>query len=302
MRKFIKHLYHKTTLGKRFLNPIKKLNDYLSPRILPEKTYIKRTFKATFGFNLNLNNPKTFSEKILWLQQNERTPLHTLCTDKFAVRNYIKEKIGDQHLIPLVLDTVKPTDLIPSNLPKYPIIIKTNHGCGRHIIITDKSIIDWHMVQRHFKRLLKRNYYYKAKEWQYKDIEPRIIVEKLLLDKNSNIPNDFKFECFNSKVACIYVIMDRFQREKIKVYDPDWKSIKCLSYIPEGRDVKKPPMLNVMKKLAETISQDFKYVRVDLYCLNGKIYFGEMTFSPAAGFDKYNPEWDRIIGDELKLY
>ncbi len=143
MRKFIKHLYHNTTLGNWFLYPIKKLNDYFSPRILPEKIYIRRTFKNTFGHNLNLNNPKTFNEKILWLQQNNRMPLHTICTDKYAVRDYVKEKIGEQYLIPLVFHTDNPDDIIPENLPDYPFIIKTNHGCGGHVIVKDKSRIKW---------------------------------------------------------------------------------------------------------------------------------------------------------------
>lgn len=299
---YIKNLYHETVIGHWLFTPIKKLNDYLSPRILPEKIYIKRTFKSTFGYNLNLISPKTYNEKILWLQLNERKLLHTLCADKFAVRNYIKEKIGEQYLIPLVLDTVKPTDLTPSNLPNYPIIIKTNHGAGGHIIVRDKSKIDWNKVQRHFKRLLRRNYYYRAKEWQYKDIEPRIIVEKLLLAENYEIPDDYKFDCFNGKVAYINVIKDRFQGINLKIYDPDWKSINCLCSIPDGKDVMKPPLLDEMKKLAEVLAKDFKYVRVDMYYLADKIFFGELTFSPMAGFAVFNPpDWDRKFGDQLNL-
>ncbi len=303
MRKFIIHLYHSTALGKRFLHPIKKLDDFFSPRILPEKTYIRRTFKNTFGYSLNLNNPKTFNEKILWLLQNDRKPLHILCTDKYAVRSHIKEKIGEKYLIPLVFHTDYPADIIPSNLPDYPFIIKTNHGCGEHIIVKDKSEINYKSVQKTLTKLLKRNFYYKAREWQYKNIKPSIIVEKLLLDENSNIPYDYKFECFNGKVTYINVIIDRFQEKKFKVYDPDWNSINCLRGDPDGKDIMKPTLLDEMKKLAEVIAKDFIYVRVDMYYLADKIFFGELTFSPAAGFDVFNPSyWDRKFGDELKLY
>ncbi len=298
---YIKNLYHESLIGHWLFTPIKKINDYLSPRILPEKTYIKRTFKNTFGYKLNLNSPKTFNEKILWLQQNDRKPLHTLCTNKYAVREYIKDKIGEQYLIQLIIHTDSPADIIPSKLPDYPFIIKTNHGCGGHIIAKDKSKVDWNKVQRHFKRLLKRNYYYKTREWQYRNIKPCIIVEKLLLDENSNIPYDYKFECYNGKVLYITVVIDLFQRKIFNIYDPDWNRINCLRDDLNGKDIMKPLLLDEMIKLAEVIAKDFIYVRVDMYHLSDKIFIGELTFSPAAGFDVFNPSWDRIFGDQLKL-
>ncbi len=167
MREFIKHLYHDTTIGYWLISPAKtlydiyrcrkKLYDIYYFRIIPEKIFIKRTFKKSFGYNLNLENPKTFSEKIQWLKLNDRKPLHTLCADKYAVREYIKEKIGEQYLIPLVYHTDNPSDIIPDNLPDYPFIIKTNHGCGEHIIVKDKSEINYKSVQKTLTKLLKRN-------------------------------------------------------------------------------------------------------------------------------------------------
>jgi len=301
MIRFLKHLYNNTAVGHRFLTPIRKINNYCRPRLLSEKMYIRRTFKNVFGYELDLNNPKTFSEKILWLQQYDRTQLHTSCADKYAVRNHIKKKIGEKYLIPLVFHTKNPDDLVPNNLPDYPFIIKTNHGCGGHIIVKEKSKVNWNVLQKHFKNLLKRNFYYRTREWQYKNIKPCILVEKLLLDNNFKVPYDYKFNCFNGAVAFIGVIKDRFEKLNLKIYDPDWNSINCQCTIPGGDDVEKPFLFDEMKKLAEIIAQDFKYVRIDLYYLADKIYFGEMTFSPEAGFEPYGTEYDIKFGEKLKL-
>ena len=303
MRTFFKHLYYDTDVGHFLLTPAKKLRDTYRSRLLPEKIYIKQTFKNTFGYNLNLNNPRTFNEKILWLQLNDRTPLHTFCTDKYTVREYVKEKIGEHHLIPLVFHTDNPADIIPDNLPNYPFIIKTNHGCGGHVIVKDKSQVDWKKVQKNLVKLLKSNYYYKSREWQYKDIDPCIIVEKLLLDKSSNIPYDYKIYCCNGRIIYIVVLMDRTVGLKLNYYNPTWDLIDCFgAHLKPGESIEKPVNFNKMKSLAMTIANDFRFVRVDLYNIDGDIYFGEMTFSPSAGFELFDPpEWDRIFGDELKL-
>ena len=302
MRTFLKYIYNNTDFGHRLFTPIKKINDYLSPRILPEKTYIKRTFKKTFGYKLDLNNPKTFNEKVQWLQLNDRTALRTLCADKYAVRGYVKDKIGKQHLIPLVYHSDSPAKIVPSNLPDFPFIIKTNHGCGGHIIVKDKSKVDWNRVQRHFKRLLKRNYYYKAKEWQYKNIKPCIIVEKLLLDENLKIPYDYKIHCFNGRIEIISVDMDRHTNRTRNLYDKDWNFIDCQMRTKNGLAIEKPKLLNKMKSIAIILSKDFSYVRIDLYIVDQNVFFGEFTFSPAAGFQPIYPEkWNRIFGDKLIL-
>ncbi len=303
MKKYIKHLYYNTTIGHLLLYPVKKLYDIFVFRIMPEKMFLKRTFKILLGYELNLENPKTLNEKIQWLKLNDRTPLHTLCADRYAVREYVKQKIGEQYLIPLIYHTNNPADIIPENLPDYPFIIKTNHGCGGHVIVKDKSKIDWRMARKKLKKSLKHNHYYLFKEWPYKNIKPRIIVEKLLLDKNSNIPHDYKITCCNGRVVWITVIRDRYTDAKINFYDPDWKRVDYVDnlYKP-GKDFEKPKNLTKMKSLAETLAKDFRFARIDLYNIESKIYFGEITFHPKAGFDIYDPpEWDRIYGDELIL-
>ena len=312
MREFIKHLYYDTTIGYWLISPAetlydgfrnpKTLYDIYCHRIIPEKIFLKRTFKEKLGYDLNLENPKTFNEKIQWLKLNDRKPLHTLCADKYAVREYIKEKIGEQYLVPLVYHTDNPADIVPENLPDLPCIIKTNHSNGGAIIVKDKSKIDWKHVQRKLARSLKSNFYYHTKEWQYKNIQPRIIVEKLLLDKNLNIPFDYKFHCFNGRLLFIQVDIDRYIDHKRNIYDPDWNFMDFQLKYENGDDVEKPDMLNKMKSLAEILAKDFRYIRVDFYNLGSEVYFGELTLHPGSGFETFTPpEWDRKWGDKLIL-
>lgn len=302
MRKFIRHLYNDTTIGHLLISPAKKLYDIYRFRIITDKIFIKRAFKRILGYNLNLENPKTLNEKVQWLKLNDRTQLHTVCADKYAVREYVKEKIGEHYLIPLVYHTDNPADILPENLPDFPCIIKTNHGSGGHVIVKDKSKIDWKSVQKKLAKSIKSNHYYMFREWQYKNIDPCIVVEKLLLDKNFNIPLDYKFHCFNGNVNIITINIDRYSNHKRNLYDKDWNFINCRMCLPNGVDAGKPKMLNKMKSLAEVLAHDFRYVRVDLYNVGSEVYFGELTFSPLAGFMQFNPpEWDRIFGDQLML-
>ena len=301
MRRFLKYFYHKTTIGHLLLSPIKYLYDIYHRHILPEKLYIKRTFKNVLGYNLNLKNPKTFNEKIQWLQLNNRKLLHTLCTDKYIVRNYVKDKIGEQYLVPLILQTYNPAEIIPENLPDFPCIIKTNHDCGGHIIVKDKFKVNWKNVQNILKKSLKDNFYYRSREWQYKNIEPCIIVEKLLLDNQLNAPFEYRYFCANGKVA-FSVILDRHANSKIKFYDPNWNIIP---YGIQNDIIDRPKNLSILKKmqsLAEVLAKDFSFVRVDLYNVRRDIYFSELTFSPSAGYEVFDPpKWDRIFGDKLIL-
>lgn len=270
--------------------------------LIPDERFAKRTFRSRLGYDLDLDNPKTFNEKIQWLKLNERDPLHTLCADKYAVRGYIGEKIGEQYLVPLLLHTEDPADIVPENLPDVPHVIKANHNSGGAVIVKDKAEVDFAEVRKSLKTQLSRNYYNFSKEWQYKDIKPRIIVEKLLLGDDGNVPSDYKFHCLNGEVAFIQVDLDRYSEHRRNLYDPDWNFIDCELLYKNGRQVERPRMLEEMKALAETVAQDFRLVRVDFYALGEDIYFGEVTFHPGSGFEPFRPrEWDRRFGDRLTL-
>lgn len=306
MKKLLKNAYYNSAIGHSIIDPLFKLRHLYRTRIISEKKYLKRNFEKIFGYKLNLKNPGTLNEKIQWLKLYNRTPLHTKCADKFAVREYVMEKIGQEFLIPLIYHTKNPLDIQPGNLPDFPVIIKTTHdslGTG-NIIVKDKSKINWQNVQNHLKKLLLRNFYHATKEWQYKNIEPGIIVEKLLLDRDGCVAKDYKFECINNKVVMINVDQNKEIKHLRNNYSADWELLPVLwpKELKNGEDIVRPIQLSKMIALAETLSEPFCFVRIDFYYLDEKIYFGEMTFHPTGGFGKFEPAvWDEKLGNMLKL-
>jgi len=239
------------------------------------------------------------------LRLHDRNPLLTKCADKYLVRSYVKDKIGDKYLIPLVLHTESPADINFENMPDHPVIIKTNHGCGGHVVIRDKHNENYKKLQRYFKRLLRHNFYYTSRQWQYKNIKPRILVEELLEEKDHLKVDDYKLHCYNGKVDRIeiYKYHDYGHSKEIIFYDTDWQKLdmRCRTLENRGK-VPRPKNLNEMIRIAEILSADFKFVRVDTYNLDGKIFFGELTFTPAMGIQGYRPiTWNSILGEKLKL-
>ncbi len=292
-------------------NILNRLYHFLLP-IIPDKPLIQLKFKSHMGYTLDLKNPKTLNEKINWLKLNDRTPLHTQCSDKFLVRAFVENKIGKEFLVPLYYHTKNPSDIRPENVHSIPCIIKANHDSSGGIFIYDKSKVDWKTIQKSLGERLKSNYYLRSREWQYKNIEPRIIVEKLLVDKNGNIPFDFKLHCLNGKVRMISVDMGRGTDKHFRNWyntkwerEPySWSSPKenGKATIPSINDVPKPDTLEEMIRLSEILAQSFMYVRVDWYDLNGKLFFGELTFHHDGGFRPILPKsWDVRLGQELKL-
>ena len=263
---------------------------------------IKYEYRRTLGKKLNLKNPKTLNEKINWLKLYERVPLQTICADKFLVRDYIKDKIGEEYLIPLVYQTKNTNEIKPENLPDYPIILKTNHNSSGGLIVRDKDKVDWEGARSRFKKLLKENYFISSREWQYKNIEPRIVVEKLLMDEEGNIPIDLKFHCFNGKLVFTQVDLDRHTHHKRNLYDVDWNRIPCKWIYDNGNDIAKPSEYDKMRELAEKIAPDFTYVRVDFYQIGTKIFFGELTFHSESGIGFFEPSsYDDEFGSMLDI-
>jgi len=285
---------------------------YLLLPIIPDKQLVKFKFKHHIGYPINLKNPQTLNEKINWLKLNDRTPLHTQCSDKYLVREFIKDKIGEEYLVPLYFSTKNPKDIIAENIPDTPSIIKANHDSSGGIFVYDKSKINWDEVQQSFEERLKSNYYLVSREWQYKNIEPRIIVEKLLQDKNGGIPFDYKLHCFNGKVRMISVDMGRGSDQHYRNwYNTNWEREEFRwsspkengkSTDPSSEDLERPKTLKEMIRLSELLAKAFKYVRVDWYDVDGKLYFGEITFHHDGGFRPILPEiWDKKLGNELKI-
>ena len=269
-------------------------------RLFPEEWHVRYLFKKKLGYPLNLENPVTFNEKIRAINFHDKNPKYTLYADKLAVRDCIKQKIGEEYLIPLVFHTDNPKDLKPENIPNFPCIIKANHNSGLREIIYDKSSVNWEKLQIKFRRILKINYGYGKREWQYINIKPCILVEKLLLDENKNIPSDYRLFVSNGVVKFIQVDRNFFTDHKRNLYDLDWKPIDVCLKVKRGEPVEKPHNLKQLINLAQIIGEEFLFVRVDLYNVAGKIYFGECTFTPQAGFMHFSPtSYDEILGRQI---
>jgi hypothetical protein len=292
------------------ISVVRSFYNFFVFKIIPPRLYVRYRFKKVFGYNLNLKEPKTFNEKLQWKKFNDHNPIYTLCSDKYLVRKYVKEKIGDNYLVPLLYLTDRP-EKIPFNELQPPYVIKANHGSGKIIFVYKKGNTEKKKILNETDGWLKENYYYYGKEWQYKNISPKIIIEKLLLDKNRNIPNDYKFHCFKGKVEFIQVDSDRFNDHKRTVFSKKWRKMPFI-YSPrkkhidkpkykEDLTIKKPKLLKKMLDISESLSEDFNYVRVDLYSLANNIYFGELTFTGESGFGKFFPrKYDLIYGKKLK--
>ncbi|WP_338733813.1 ATP-grasp fold amidoligase family protein [Mangrovimonas cancribranchiae] len=303
IKNFISNIYHNTRIGFAIIQPFKNVYEYIRYATVSDKSFIKKEFKKNLGYPPDLENPKTFNEKLQWLKLNDRTPLHTICADKFKVRDYVKEKIGEEYLIPLVFQTKHPRDIIPENLPDFPVIIKTNHDSSGGIIVRDKTKVNWIATQNTLAKFLNINYYYRYKEWQYKNIDRCIVVEKLLMDKTGAIPFDYKMHYFNGKLAFTQVDIDRQTNHKRNLYDAHWNLMHVTWIYDTGEEIQKPKHYDRMIKLGEIFAKDFCYLRVDFYHVNDKIYFGELTFHAESGCGTFTPEhYDLDLGNKLQLH
>lgn len=285
--------------------------ELLYSKLVSDKVFLNRLFKRHFQREVDFSHPRTLNEKIQWLKINDRKDFHTVCADKYAVRKYIGDTFGQEYLVPLLFSTSDHRDLTPGNLPDCDCIIKANNGCGGHTIVRDnnRDSLDFPRLREEFRHALKTNYYYRTREWQYKNIPPRIIIEKLLETRDGKIPNDYKFHYINGELQFIYVSYDREGVNDRCIYDGDWNR---LPFIWIGResyrdsinrtDVPRPATLEKMKEFGAIVARNFKLVRVDFYDVDGVLYFGEITLHHGSGRDHFFPEeYDVIFGDKLKL-
>ncbi|MBD1383138.1 ATP-grasp fold amidoligase family protein [Metabacillus arenae] len=261
---------------------------------------LKKRFKRIHGFELNLTNPRTFTEKMQWIKLNGNLERFSKYVDKYEVRQSIKEKIGEKHLVPLIGIYENVYDIKFESLPKS-FVMKATHGCGWNIIVKDKSLIDWNKAREKMNRWVNSNYYDKTKEPNYKSLKGRVIIEELLQDPSGDL-KDFRFFCFHGNPKYIQVDGDRFNNHKRDLYNLNWNKLPYKVVYPNfPKTLDKPKRLNAMISIARQLAQGFPFVRVDLYYLNNHIYFGELTFVPSNGFNRYPIEYDRLLGNLLDL-
>lgn len=273
-------------------------------RLIPDPLYIKIKYKLIMNKSLNLDNPKTFNEKIQWLKLYDRNPKYTQLVDKWEVRKYISKKIGKEYLIP-VIGVYNSFDEIDFDSLPNQFVLKPNHTSGDVYICKDKSKINFKALKKQVKRWLKKEYYWIHREYPYKTVKPRIICEKYMVDESGVELKDYKFFCFNGKPKCILVGLNRHSPTGLNIdfYDMDWNQMPFERQYPRsGKIIPKPKSFDKMVKFAELLSKDIAFVRVDFYEVAGHPYFGELTFYPASGYGEFNPEsYDELLGSWIQL-
>lgn len=269
---------------------------------LSDRLFLKIRYKKSFGEQLNLDNPKTFNEKLQWLKLYDRKDIYTTMVDKYAVKNYVANLVGKKYIIPTIGTYDKFDDIDFAQLPNQ-FVIKTTHDSGGIVICKNKKELNMSFAKNKINKSLSTNYYLKGREWPYKNVKPRIIIEKYMEDQNCSSMRDYKFFCFNGVAKYILVCTDRESELKETFYDVDWN---LASFKRPTHDIdctiEKPKNLKIMIKLANMLSVAIPFLRVDFYEINGEVYFGELTFYPASGFEKFEPQkWDYLLGNMINL-
>lgn len=302
----------KENLPPVILDPLKRAYSdmhYAAMHVVPEEWYLKRQFKKRVGYPLDLKNPRTFNEKLQWLKLHDRNPLYTKMVDKYEAKKYVAGIIGEEYIIP-TLGVWSHFDEIDFDQLPEQFVLKCTHDSGSIVICTNKAIFNQKTAKKKLERGLRYNYYYAGGfEWPYKNVKPRIIAEKYMVDESQTESQidltDYKFMCFNGKMKCSFTCNGRNTDKGLYVtfYDRGWKKLPFARHYPsECIAMPKPLNYEKMVDLAEKISTPLKFSRVDFYEINGKIYFGEITFFPGNGMEEFSPEtWDKKIGDWLNL-
>lgn len=271
-------------------------------RFIPTKPYLKMVYKIKTGKKLNLKNPVGFNEKLNWLKVNDIHPEYTNLVDKVTVRDYVKEKLGEDICFPIYGAWERYEDIDFNALPDK-FVLKCNHDSGSVKVINDKSQIDHKELSAFFKGRLKLNPYVLGREYPYKKVKPMIMAEKYMTPEGDSDINDYKFFCFNGKPEIMFIATERSVDCKFDFFDMDFNHLDIVNiHEQSGKEIEKPKMFEQMKEVATKLSKGMKFVRIDLYEIEGKIYFGEYTFFHGGGFWLFKPEeWERKLGDLIEI-
>lgn len=279
-------------------------------RFIPDKLFLSFRYYLTFGKCLNLKNPKSFNEKLQWLKLNNRKILYSDMVDKIKVKNIISDKIGKEHIISTI-KVFKNVDEIDFDKLPNQFVLKCNHDSGGICICKDKYTIDFNNVKVNLRKTLNKNYYNLGREWPYKNVKPKILLEELITDESGYELKDYKVFCFNGIPKFIQVDFDRYAASghRRNLYSTDWELLDFEYGYPSDKtkQIQKPSSLHKVLKFAEEISKGIPFLRVDFYICpqvnaDDKILFGEATFFPECGFEVFTPDsMDLFYGDLLNL-
>jgi hypothetical protein len=271
-------------------------------RLLTDRQYARFRYRFETGRPLNLDSPKAFTEKIQYLKLYNRNELRRRVANRLTAREYVAEKAGSEYLIPLHLVTQTFTERDWDALPDQ-FVLKANHGCGMVELVTDKNSHNFDDLRETTRKWQGYDYASFGREWVYRGVPRTIIAEELLLNRHDEIPKDYKFFCFHGKVEMIKVNIGQFENQRRNLYDRNFNLLEAEGLYPnQTRDLKKPKNLAKMIDVAETLSEEFNFIRVDLYSIDEKIYFGELTNFPGNGFIPFRPDsFDFELGKRLHL-
>lgn len=268
--------------------------------LCPDSVFIRVQYKFNLGRRLNLEDPQAFTEKTQWYKLNYRNPQMTMLVDKYAVKSYVEEKIGKEHVIPLLVKTkIKNFDDIDFDSLPNSFVIKCTHDSASVAIVKDKSKMNIKETKEHIENCQKTSHFWYGREWAYKNVDPHIIVEQYMEDEGCTELKDYKFFCSHGVPKFVQVEYGRFGTHIVNRYTLDWE------YIPVSPGYVSTPMVNMprpkhfdeMLEIVKKLSADFPFVRVDLYDTGNQVYFGEFAFYNDAGFEIYDPEeYDLIFG------
>ena len=273
---------------------------------MPDEEYLKRKFVSKMKYELDLSNPRTFSEKLQWLKIYDRNPLYTRMVDKYAAKKYVAGIIGEEHIIPTI-GVWNSFDEIDFDILPEKFVIKCTHDSGGLVIVRDKELLNKKRARKKIQKSLKQNYYYAGREWPYKDVKPRVIVEKYMSDaKQVSGLTDYKFYCFNGEPKYLYVStgLENHATARISFLNTNWSfaSFRRSDYEPLEVLPDKPQRYEEMLEIVRLLSQNIPFLRVDLYEIEGQIYFSELTFTPCSGMMPFDPpEADAYVGKFLEL-
>lgn len=275
---------------------------YQTRRFLSRLGWVEWVYRWKFGRSPDYQNPRTFNEKLGWRRLYDHNPLYTILTDKIAVRDYVRERVGENVLIPCFGVWDKAADIPFDALPDR-FVLKCNHECGFVVLCRDRAALNQQYTRAQLATRLRMNYYYRCREWPYRYIQPRIMAEKLLTDHHDGEPIDYKIHCFGGVPQFISVYKNRHSHPVCANYSPDWELSPFITtgYRAEGV-FPRPNQLKRMLEIAVSLSRGLYYCRVDLYEVQEQVYFGELTLLPAAGLLVFSPDsYDRHWGERILL-
>jgi len=270
--------------------------------VYSDEKFVCKHYQKTMGRKLDLKKPKSFNEKIQWFKINWEDTLATQCADKYLARDFVKARGCGKYLNDILGVYTNVNEIDFHWLPKK-FVLKATHASGWNLICTNKQELSWPAALKIMAFWLHNNYYNLWRERLYKSIKPRVVCERFIEDSNGNIPHDYKIWCFDGNPAYIEVDANRMKGHQQDFYDLDWNKLPFKSQYPYiTQPPQEPERLDEMLEVARKLSQGFQFVRVDMYCVQGRVYFGEMTFFPAAGCKQFGSyDYDVQVGDKLSI-